>query len=181
MKEVLWMGLSKHKSIVLIGFMGVGKTTIGNILAKRLVYDFIDVDKKIEKKLQMSIPQIFSQYGEAVFRNSERDLFFQNVHEHNKVVSLGGGAFLQEEIKKVCLEECTVIYLEMSWKYWKERLNFLKGTRPLLQDKNLTEINQLFNERLSIYQDYHYKVNIDGLRIEDAVAKILDTIRKDKG
>lgn len=181
MKEVLWMGLSKHKSIVLIGFMGVGKTTIGDILAKNLIYDFIDVDKKIEKQFKMSIPQIFYQYGEAVFRNSERDLFFQNVHEHNKVVSLGGGAFLQDKIKKVSLEKCIVVYLEMSWKYWKKRLNYLKGTRPLLQDKSLTEINQLFNERLSIYQDYHYKVNIDGLRIEEAVSKILNTIIKDKG
>src|SRR5690625_7133610 len=124
MKEVLWMGLSKHKSIVLIGFMGVGKTTIGNILAKRLVYDFIDVDKKIEKKLQMSIPQIFSQYGEAVFRNSERDLFFQNVHEHNKGVWLVAGAFFKEKIKKVCLGDCTLIYLKMCWSYWKRELIF---------------------------------------------------------
>lgn len=176
------MGLFKQdERVVLIGFMGVGKTTIGKILARKLAYDFIDIDTKIEKQFNMPVNHIFSQYGEAVFRNSEKDLFFQYVHENKKVLSLGGGAFLQDEIKKVALEECTVIYLEMSWEYWKERLAFLKGNRPLLQDKNLTEINHLFNERLSIYQGNHYKVNIDGLRIEDTVAKILDTIRKDKG
>lgn len=170
--------LNQNQRVALIGFMGVGKTTIGQNLADNLAYKFIDIDEKIEKQYMRPTSQIFNRLGESVFRKAEKDLIFHYINTKNKVLSLGGGAFLQKEVKEACLTQCTVVYLEMTWEYWEERLDFLISSRPLLQGKDLTEIYQLFNERLPYYQDYHYKVNLDGLNIDDATEKVLKTIKR---
>src|SRR5690606_42046693 len=87
----------KEKSIVLTGFMGVGKTTVGKAVAKKLYRDFIDIDKEIEKKFQMPTTEIFKTYGEKTFRQAEKEMVLHFSQQKMKVISLGGGAFLQEE------------------------------------------------------------------------------------
>jgi len=173
-------GLDLHHRIALIGFMGVGKTTLGNELAKKLAYDFVDIDQEIEDKHHMPTNQIFTHYGECFFRKSEKNLISHYINKDNIILSLGGGAFLQKDIKHLCLNHCTVVYLEMSWECWKRRLDILTDNRPLLQGKNGNEIRQLFERRLQIYKDYHCKVNIDGLNIKDASEKVLFSLKKDQ-
>jgi shikimate kinase len=84
--------LNHDKNIVLIGFMGVGKTTIGQLAAKKLYWEFIDIDQEIEKRHHMSIPAMFEQKGEDYFRKVERELIVDVcTKERQKVLSLGGG------------------------------------------------------------------------------------------
>ncbi|WP_312092580.1 shikimate kinase [Niallia sp.] len=168
--------LQSEKSIVLIGFMGVGKTTIGNALAKKLQQEFIDADQQLEKKYNMKITEIFRNYGEAFFRKKEKEMIIALSKQKQQVISLGGGAFLQEDIRKVCLDKCIVLYLDMSFEAWKERIPFIIDSRPVLQGKSEEAIKELFNERKKIYANHHLKVKMDGTELEEIVDSIIHSL-----
>ena len=89
-----------NKNVILTGMMGVGKSTIGKNLAKKLKYDFIDVDKLIEVKEGSSINLIFKNKSEEYFRKLESKITLQVLNKNNSVISLGGGAFLNETIRE---------------------------------------------------------------------------------
>lgn len=166
--------------ITLIGFMGVGKTTVGKSLARKLNYQFIDIDQKIEHQFNMKTTDIFKVHGEATFRKAERELTLSYLKKNQIVLSLGGGAFLQDEIKKSCLKQSTVASLHISWNTWRKRLNFLKHKRPLLQNKSINEIHNLFNERRKYYLHYHLKVNCDYLSANKIADEIIRQLKTDK-
>jgi shikimate kinase len=169
----------REKNIVLIGFMGVGKTTIGQLVAKKLYRDFIDVDQEIEKRHQMSIPAIFEQMGEDYFRKVERELIIDLcTNTRLKIISLGGGAYLQEEVRKACLSHGIVVFLDLSWENWKERLPSIVHDRPLLKNKTLEEIKQLFEQRKQAYSQHHYRVATDGLDPETVATRVMELIRE---
>lgn len=167
----------KERSIVFIGFMGVGKTTIGKLVAKKLYRDFIDVDEEIEKEYNMPISKMFEVYGEKVFREKEREYITKVCRQKLNVISLGGGAFLQEEIRKVCLENCIVFYLDLSWDSWKERINLIIDSRPVLKGKDLDEMESLFYERQPYYSEHHSKVTTDNLDPEEVSDYIVESIK----
>ena len=166
-----------EKSIILIGFMGVGKTTIGKELAVKLQCGFIDIDAKIEADFGIPAVDIFHKHGEAAFRKKEKELIIDACHQEVKVISVGGGAFMQREIRDACMEHGIVVFLDMSWEHWKNRLSLLLPTRPILQGKNEGEIKQLFEERQAIYQHHHIRVHIDGLGVTNAAEAIYDELR----
>jgi shikimate kinase len=157
--------------------MGVGKTTIGKELARKLQYGFIDVDEEIEAAYEMKTVDIFKVHGEKRFRETEKELIIDCSKTKDKVISVGGGAFLQDEIRNACMENATVVYLDISWEYWKDRLSLLTPTRPILQGKTLDEIKDLFEERQTIYRDHHLKVTVDDLGIEASVERIQDELK----
>jgi shikimate kinase len=167
---------SKEKSLILIGFMGAGKTTIGQLIAQKLNRTFIDIDKEIEKAYQMTVTQIFQELGEKTFRNKEKTLLTQFCHEKSSIISVGGGAFLQKEIRDICLTNCIVIYLDITWDSWKERLNLLIDSRPNLQGLTLDEIKDLFYKRQESYSEHHFKIKMDGLDIESITDLIIKTL-----
>ncbi|MGX4668833.1 shikimate kinase [Cerasibacillus sp. JNUCC 74] len=167
----------RQKSIVLIGFMGVGKTSIGKAVAAKLYRDFIDVDQVIEEAFGMSTVDIFVTYGEDKFRKKEKEIIYDLCKQKLKIISLGGGAFLQKEIRDICLKECIVFYLDLSWESWKDRISLLIDSRPVLQGKSLEEIKQLFNERKAIYQEHHSAVNTDAFMVEDAAEYIVNALK----
>lgn len=102
----------RERNIILIGFMGAGKTTIGQLVAKKLYRDFIDVDAEIERRHGMSIPEMFAQKGEAYFRQVERELIVDLcTNTRLKILSLGGGAYLQEDVRRACLAHGIVFSL----------------------------------------------------------------------
>jgi shikimate kinase len=166
-----------EKNIVFIGFMGVGKTTIGELVAKKLGRDFIDIDKEIEREFNMKVQDIFKTFGEKVFRDKEKELVVKYCNQKSKVISLGGGAFQDDDIRRVCLANCIIFYLELSWEYWKkERLRLIIDTRPILQQLDQDEMKELFYSRKSIYSTYHSKFKIDHLDTDKASDYIVDLI-----
>lgn len=168
--------LSAEKSIVFIGFMGVGKTTIGSLVAKKLHRPFIDIDEEIEKKYNMSINEIFATHGEKGFREIEKQTIRSFCEQPLKVISLGGGAFMQPEVREICLANCRVFYLDMSWEQWKERLNDLIDSRPVLQGKDLKEIEELFYKRKSAYTINHASFTVDSITAEEAADCIVNSL-----
>lgn len=167
----------REKSIVFIGFMGVGKTSIGKAVAKKLNRDFIDADQEIEKEYGMPVSKIFAQIGEKAFREKEKELIINLCKRKLHIISLGGGSFLQEEIKTACLENCIVIYLDLTWETWKKRLSMIIDSRPVLQGKSMEEMEALFYERKAIYADHHLKVLTDQQEIEEVAGCIVESLK----
>ena len=91
-------------NIILIGFMGTGKTTVGKIIAEKMQWTFLDTDDLIETRTGMSIPAIFEKYGEQWFRDQESAVIEEVLKEKNQVISTGGGAVLREENRQMMLE-----------------------------------------------------------------------------
>lgn len=168
------------KSIVLIGFMGAGKTTAGELAAKKLNRGFIDTDQEIEKKFEMPTTEIFEKLGEQIFRSYEKNLIESKCREKGKVMSLGGGAFMNEETRKTCMDNATVIFLDISWEAWKKRYEQLIDTRPILQGRDLNEIQELFSERRSLYGQHHLRILMDNLSPDEAAEKIVEVVLCEK-
>jgi shikimate kinase len=168
----------REKNIVFIGFMGAGKTTIGKLVAKKLYRDFIDVDEEIEKVCKMPIPKIFAEIGEKAFREKEKE-FIQNLCDYKlKIISVGGGAFLQEEIREICLSSSIVFYLDITWDAWKNRLSSIIDSRPVLQGKSMEEIEELFYKRKEIYEhNYHSKIEISNQDMDELAEDIVKTLK----
>lgn len=167
----------REKSIVFIGFMGVGKTSIGKLVAKRLYRDFLDVDHVIEEEYGMPVSKIFEQVGEKAFREKEKEVVTELSARKLLVLSLGGGSFLQEEIKNACLENCIVIHLDLSWESWKDRISLIIDSRPVLKGKSLEDMEELYHKRKEIYADHHSKVDTDSKDMEEVADYIVDSLK----
>jgi|SRR5690625_1976899 len=169
--------INNNKSIIFIGFMGVGKTSIAKVVAQKLARKFIDSDKQIEKEFDLPTTEIFKKYGEKFFREKEKEHILALSNKKNKVIALGGGAFLQQEIRTACLQHTIVVYLDIDWNTWKKRLPALKRTRPILQNRTVTEIENLFEERKKYYKNHHYCIMIeDNQSIDDIAKRVIQTI-----
>lgn len=167
----------REKSLVFIGFMGVGKTTVAQRIAKKLYRDFIDIDQEIEKEFGMPTTDIFKEIGEAAFRAKEKEYVLHYCKQPLKVISLGGGAFMQEDIRNACLDHSIVFYLDISWDSWKERLHMLVDSRPVLQNKSIEDIETLFNERRTLYEDHNSKLVTDNFNEEEVADYIIDSVK----
>ncbi|MGM0523099.1 MAG: shikimate kinase [Bacillota bacterium] len=135
--------------IYLVGFMGSGKTTVGQVLAELLHQPLIDLDQMIEQQAAMPITTIFKDYGEAYFRQLEHDALIRTI-EHDGIVSTGGG-IIERVDNREWLKNQQVIFLETSWSAVVERLKYDK-TRPLWQ-QGLAEKERLFNRRQPLYEE----------------------------
>lgn len=166
-----------EKSIVFIGFMGVGKTTVGKLVAQKLDWEFIDIDEYIEKEFDLPVSQIFARFGEKAFRDKEKEVIKELSGQPQKILSLGGGAFLQEEIKQACLKACFVIYLDLSFEAWKERLALIINSRPVLKGKSIEEMEELFYQRQAAYSEHHLKIATDHKSAEDISTEIIDAVK----
>ena len=138
--------------IFLIGMMGAGKSTVGLALAKMLDYEFVDLDAVIAKNTELSISQIFEQFGEAEFRNIEKRILKENIHE-NAVIATGGGSVINAENRELMekTENKKVIWLKAPPSVIAKRLNE-DVIRPLLKGKNIVEqIAELLKIREKMY------------------------------
>lgn len=167
----------KEKSIVFIGFMGVGKTTVAKLVSQKLFRDFIDIDVEIEKEYGMSTTEIFKKIGEKQFRAKEKEYVLHYCKQPLKIISLGGGAFLQDDIRDACLDHSIVFYLDISWDSWKDRLHMLVDSRPVLQDKSIEDIETLFHERKKTYDEHNSKLVTDQFNPEEVADYIIDSLK----
>ena len=163
------------KSIVLMGFMGAGKTTIGKKLAKALECEFIDTDEWIEKEKGRKISDIFAEDGEAVFRDMETDLLKRlQGREEKFVLSIGGGMPVREQNRALLRNLGIVIYLKTSKEEIIRRVSGNKN-RPLLQGGDLEEkVTNLMNAREQIYvETAHVEVITDRKNPSEVVENIM--------
>lgn len=151
--------------IILIGFMGSGKTTLGKKLANKLVYEFIDTDLLIEGFYGKTIPEIFDTEGEKKFRELEQLIVSELESRENCIISVGGGLPCHEDNMDKLLALGKVIYLERSPKELFHRLINKKNERPLLKDKTDHElmdyITNLLEKRKGCYERAHIIANRD--------------------
>lgn len=139
---------AKRGPIVLVGMMGVGKSTVGRRLAARLGLDFVDADEEIEKAAGMTVSEIFERYGEAYFRDGERRVIARLMDGVPKVIATGGGAFMQDETRKLILDAAIAIWLDADIDILVDRVA-RRDSRPLLKNRDpravLTELAAVRN------------------------------------
>jgi len=148
------------RPVVLVGMMGVGKSSVGRRLAQALGVPFVDADDAIEEAAQMSIPEIFAQFGEAYFRDGERRVIARllgselppGVRPEVKVIATGGGAFVNPETRALILDRAVAVWLDAELDTLVER-TARKNNRPLLQQGNPREtLARLRAERAEDYR-----------------------------
>ncbi len=158
--------------------MGVGKSSIGKILAKSLNYNFVDVDKLIEKKEGTTINLIFKNKGEKYFRKIENDISLIELKKANSVISLGGGAFLNNTIRKATKKFSISFWLDVSIDELIKRLK-KSNNRPLLLKKNISEtVKKIYFERKKIYNESNYRIKCNSLKAGDIAKKVLSIYEK---
>jgi len=166
------------KNLTLTGMMGVGKSTIGKILAKKLQYSFIDVDKLIEQKEGLSINLIFKNKGEDYFRAIESKVTLSELKKNNCVISLGGGAFLNKTIRRNTKKFSTSFWLDVPVYELIERLK-KSSQRPLLFKKNIDEtVKKIYFDRKKIYNEADFRIKCNSLKSREIVNKILELYEK---
>lgn len=160
--------------IVLIGFMGAGKSTVGPLLAARLGWRFLDVDAHLEARTGSTIAELFAARGEAGFRRIEAEALAHLWNERELVLALGGGA-IESELTRALLEQSRdvcVVFLRAPFPVLVERCENQPGarSRPLLQERQT--LHSRFQSRLRHYENAHIAVDTDGLRPQ-AVADLI--------
>lgn len=166
-----------RKNIVLIGFMGCGKTTIGKKLARRKDYEFVDMDEVIVERAGMRITEIFEKFGEAHFRKMEEDLCKELSTAEGLVIATGGGVIKNAENMRLLKENGTVLYIKASPEHIYRNIKNDKS-RPLLNcEDKLTRIKELMAERKSLYENgADITAEITGMTSSKAVWYITDIL-----
>ncbi|WP_413217381.1 shikimate kinase [Thermus oshimai] len=163
--------------VSLTGFMGVGKSRVGRELARALMLHFIDLDRFIERRTGLSIPDIFRYLGEEAFRRLEKEAVAELSEKDHLVLSLGGGTFVDLENRARLLARGPVVALWASPRTILERVARKPGERPLLQGEDpLGRIEALLQARAPIYQEAHIHVTTEGRRVEEVVEEIVEAL-----
>ncbi len=160
------------KNLILTGMMGVGKSTLGRSIAKELGMKFIDLDKLIERKESLSIKEIFEKKGEKYFRSIERKIGLKSLREKNSVIALGGGAFIDLNIRKEVLKNCVSFWLDLKTESILKRSSNLRK-RPLLSSVNLKKnLDDIYENRKKVYNLANFKINCNKISKSELVKKI---------
>ncbi len=163
-------------SLVLVGLMGVGKSTIGRRLAARLGLPFVDADEEIEKAAGMTVQEIFDSHGETAFRDGERRVIARLIDGTPKVIATGGGAFVNEETRTLILKKATAIWLDADIDILVSRVSRRDG-RPLLRGKDPHEVlTRLSAERAPFYSQAPVRVRSTDSPHDATVEAILEAI-----
>ncbi len=146
------LSLLGSRSIVLIGMMGVGKSSIGRRLAARLNIPFVDADTEIEKAAGMSIPDIFARHGEANFRSGEARVIARLLDGGPQVLATGGGAVMNPDTRAAIKAKGVSIWLSAEFEVLMRRINKRKNDRPMLQTADpAATLRELLAEREPVY------------------------------
>lgn len=170
-------GFVLHKTVVLVGMMGAGKTAVGRALAARLGVPFLDSDAEIESAANMTIPEIFERDGERFFRGKESQVIGRLLDEEKGILSTGGGAFLAEQNRTMITERGVSVWLRANLEVLWNRVKH-KDTRPLLRTADPYEtLRGLYEQRVPIYAGADLIVDSDGeTSIDNMVNRVLDAL-----
>jgi shikimate kinase len=164
------------RPVVLVGLMGVGKSTVGRKLASLLARDIVDADEAIAEAAQRSIPEIFETFGEAHFRDGERRVIARLIGESHGVIATGGGAFVDPETRALVLERGIAVWIDCDVDTLVER-TARRGNRPLLKQGDPKEIlTRLARERAPFYGQAHIRVVSENGPHADTARAIIEAI-----
>ena len=165
--------MKSKENLVFLGMMGSGKSSIGSMVAKKLELSFIDIDNEIEAELGTTIKKIFKEKGEDYFRKIEEKITLKKLKLHQIIISLGGGAFMNTNIRKEILKNHFSFWLN-----WNEQilLNRIKNSnkRPIAFQASDNELINLIKKRSNIYSKALFKIKCDNLSKNEITQKILD-------
>ena len=165
--------MKSKKNLVLIGMMSSGKSTIGELLAKKLNFKFFDIDKIIENETKMKITEIFKIKGENFFRNLEEKTTIKLLNFSDVVISLGGGGFINETIRKETNTKSKTFWLNWNLDTLISRIK-KKNNRPVALALNNDELKNLIIKRSKYYSKAKYKINCQKLTRSEIIKKILN-------
>ena len=165
--------MKSKKNLVFLGMMGSGKSSIGSLIAKKLLLNFIDIDNVIENELGLSIKKIFETKGENYFRKFEEKTTLKKLKSSSTVISLGGGAFSNKEIRKEVIKNHISFWLNWSDDILLNRIKSSKK-RPLAFNSSANEIIDLIKKRSNIYSKALYEIKCDNLSKSEIVKKVLN-------
>jgi shikimate kinase len=164
--------MNLNKNLVFLGMMGSGKSSIGNLVSKKLNLPFIDIDSLIVENIGMSISEIFEKKGENYFRNIEEKITLKCLKKIKNVISLGGGGFINTRIRKEILSNHFSFWLN-----WDDSILIrrIKGSkkRPLVFKSTDQEIRTIIKDRSKIYSNAQFKINCNKLTKNEIVKKII--------
>ena len=164
--------MNSNKNLVFLGMMGSGKSSIGAMVSKKLNIPFIDIDDLIEEHAGMTISEIFEVNGEDYFRNLEEKITIKSLKQKNVVVSLGGGGFINDKIRKNVLTNHFSFWLN-----WDDLvlIKRIKGSkkRPLASKSTEQEIKAIINKRKKVYSKANFKINCNKLTKNEIVKTII--------
>ena len=164
--------MNSNKNLVCLGMMGSGKSSIGNLVSKKLGFPFIDIDSLIEENTGMSISEIFEKEGEDYFRDIEEKITLKFLKKIKNVVSLGGGGFINTKIRKEILRNHFSFWLNWDESILIKRIKNSKK-RPLAFKSTDQEIRKIIRNRSKIYSNAQFKINCNKLTKTEIVKKII--------
>ncbi|MGE3769772.1 MAG: shikimate kinase [Bdellovibrionales bacterium] len=169
----------KAEHIILVGMMGVGKSSLGSRLGKRLNMPFVDSDMEIERAAGMGITELYESYGEDELRALERRVLHRLLAGPPHVIATGGDAFADDETRAMLIAGGTTIWLQAGLETLSHRIRRLEH-RPLLQDVDLrATLDRLLKEREPQYAEAALSFDTDALSVPDLIEAIVAAVRKD--
>ena len=162
-----------NNTLVLTGMMGSGKTSIGKKTSTALGLKFYDTDLEIEKKLNMKIKDIFKHKGQNYFRKIEEKICIDLIDGQEKVVALGGGAFLNSKVRKIILKKSFSVWINVNIQTIIKRIKLSKNTRPMLDYNNLeSSIKMILDERAITYKMASITINASNIGKKKIISEI---------
>jgi shikimate kinase len=163
----------KSRNIILIGFMGTGKTTVGKLLAARLGWSFVDTDARIESEQGVPVGELFEQRGETAFRQLETDMLERVVQQNQQVIATGGGAVLQEMNRSLMMINGYVVALQADQSTIVSRVSG-NSARPLLRGDVVERVSRLMEQRKFAYDFADQCIDTTQISVDQVVTLILD-------
>tara|TARA_Y100000389_G_scaffold196575_1_gene229726 strand:+ start:494 stop:1006 length:513 start_codon:yes stop_codon:yes gene_type:complete len=164
--------MNSNKNLVFLGMMGVGKSSIGSLVSKKLNFPFIDIDNLIEEHAGMTISKIFENNGETFFRNLEEKITLKSLNNKKSVISLGGGGFINNKIRKNILSNHFSFWLDLDESTLIKRIKNSKK-RPLAFESSMQKIKEIIRKRSKVYSKAKFKINCNKLTKTEIVNEII--------
>jgi len=169
--------MKSNNNLVLLGMMGSGKSTIGHLLSKNLNIELNDIDEIIEKEEGCKISEIFEKRGEGYFRKIEEKITLKLLGSNKKIISLGGGGFINDNIRNEVLSNHISFWLDWNNSTLINRIKRSKK-RPIAFNLTENQIKKIISERSKIYSMANYKINCEKFSKDEIVKKIKDIYEK---
>ncbi len=164
------------RPIAVAGFMGVGKSTLGKLLAEALDREFVDTDREVEARSGRTPNQFFAAGEEAGFRKLEAQVIRELVARGPIVISLGGGALLDPTSRRLLQRETALVHLHVPWSHLRVHLSEIAEGRPLLKGKSVPEIHRLYLARHYTYQGAALRITVSRVSVDEAMNTVLTAL-----